>query len=136
MNTFQTRVYEQIKVVSHVAFCLGVLLPPSLSRGQSTQPSTSVQAKLPILDTGLAPLHQVSASLEALSKRVSRGVVQIFSTGYKPDGEGQHRNTDLLSRGVTSGSGIILASDGWIVTNAHVVQGGRRIRVQLNQEVL
>jgi serine protease Do len=136
MNTFQTRVYEQIKLVSHVAFCLGVLLAPSLSRGQSTQPSTSVQAKLPIPDTGLDPLHEVSASLEALSKRVSRGVVQIFSTGYKPDSEGQHRNTDLLSRGVTSGSGIILASDGWIVTNAHVVQGGRRIRVQLNQEVL
>ena len=136
MNSFQTRVYKQIKLTSHVAFCLGVLLATSLSRAQSTKPSTSVQTKLPIVDTGLAPLHQVSASLEALSKRVSRGVVQIFSTGYEPDGDREHRNTDLLSRGVTSGSGIILASDGWIVTNAHVVQGGRRIRVQLNQEVL
>jgi serine protease Do len=95
------------------------------SQAQSTRPSTSVQAKLPIADTGLDPLHQVS-----------RGVVQIFSTGYNPDSEREHRNTDLLSRGVTSGSGIILASDGWIVTNAHVVQGGHRIRVQLNQEVL
>jgi serine protease Do len=117
-------------------FCLGVLLAPSLSKAQSTRPSTSVPVKLPIADTGLDPLHQVSASLEALSKRVSRGVVQIFSTGYKPDSEREHRSTDLLSRGVTSGSGIILASDGWIVTNAHVVQGGHRIRVQLNQEVL
>ena len=136
MNSFQIRVRKQIKLISHGAFCLGVLFAPSLSSAQSTQPSTSVQAKLPIADTGLDPLHQVSASLEALSKRVSCGVVQIFSTGYKPDSEGQHRNTDLLSRGVTSGSGIILASDGWIVTNAHVVQGGHRIRVQLNQEVL
>ena len=136
MSSFQTRVCKQIKLTSHVAFCLGVLIAPSLSRGQSTKPSTSVQTKLPIVDTGLDPLHQVSASLEALSKRVSRGVVQIFSTGYKPDSDREHRNTDLLSRGVTSGSGIILASDGWIVTNAHVVQGGHRIRVQLNQEVL
>src|ERR1700756_4596527 len=136
MNSFQTRACKQIKLISHVAFCLGILIGPSLSRAQSTKPSTSVQTKLPIPETGLDPLHQVSASLEALSKRVSRGVVQIFSTGYKPDGEREHRNTDLLSRGVTSGSGIILASDGWIVTNAHVVQGGRRIRVQLNQEVL
>jgi serine protease Do len=135
MNSFQTRVCKQIKLISHGAFCLGVLFAP-LSSAQSARPSTSVQAKLPIADTGLDPLHQVSASLEALSKRVSRGVVQIFSTGYKPDSEREHRNTDLLSRGVTSGSGIILASDGWIVTNAHVVQGGRRIRVQLNQEVL
>jgi serine protease Do len=136
MNSFQTRVHKQINLISHVAFCLGILLAPSLLRAQSTLPSTSVQAKLPIADAGFDPLHQVSASLEALSKRVSRGVVQIFSTGYKPDSEREHRNTDLLSRGVTSGSGIILASDGWIVTNAHVVQGGHRIRVQLNQEVL
>jgi serine protease Do len=65
---------------------------------------------------------------------VSRSVVQIFSTGYNPDGDREHRKTDLLSRGLTSGSDIIIASDGWIVTNAYVVQGGRRIRVQLNRE--
>jgi hypothetical protein len=57
-----------------------------------------------------------------------------LATGYNPDGDREHRNTDLLSRGLTSGSGIIIASDGWMVTNAHVVQGGRRIRVQLNPE--
>ena len=136
MNSFPLRIYKRVTLTGRVAFCLGVLLAPSLSRAQSPQPSTSMLTKRPIADTGLDPLHQVSASLEALSKRVSRGVVQIFSTGYKPDSEREHRNTDLLSRGVTSGSGIILASDGWIVTNAHVVQGGHRIRVQLNQEVL
>jgi S1-C subfamily serine protease len=69
-----------------------------------------------------------------LSKRVGPSVVQIFSAGYRPDGDREHRNTDLLSRGLTSGSGFIIGSDGWIVTNAHVVQGGRRIRVQLNHE--
>ena len=136
MNSFQSRVYKQVRLISLGAIYLGVSFAPSLTRAQSTHPSTPVQAKLPIADTGLDPLHQVSASLEALSQRVSRGVVQIFSTGYRPDSEREHRNTDLLSRGVTSGSGIILASDGWIVTNAHVVQGGHRIRVQLNQEVL
>jgi serine protease Do len=53
--------------------------------------------------------------------------------GYSLDSDREHRNTDLLSRGSVSGSGIIIASDGWIVTNAHVVQGGRRIRVRLDQ---
>jgi serine protease Do len=121
-------------LISAVVFCLGVLIAPSPSGAQPGKASTSVQTKLSVLDNGLDSLHQVSASLEALSKRVSPGVVQIFSTGYKADSDREHRNTDLLSRGLTSGSGIILASDGWIVTNAHVVQGGRRIRVQLNHE--
>src|SRR3984893_2147478 len=119
-----------------VVFCLGLLVATAPLHAQSNEASASVQTKRPIWDNSLDPLHQVSASLQALSRRVSPGVVQIFSTGYKPDSEREHRNTDLLSRGLTSGSGIIIASDGWIVTNAHVVQGGRRIRVQLNQEVL
>jgi serine protease Do len=136
MESLQRRTCKQINSISSLVFCLGLLIAPSPSGAQSSKPSTSVQTKLPILDNGLDPLHQVSASLEALSKRVSPGVVQIFSTGYKADSDREHRNTDLLSRGLTSGSGILLASDGWIVTNAHVVQGGRRIRVQLNHEAV
>jgi len=134
MTIFQRRACKQIRLISSVVLYLGLLTAPSPSGAQSSKPSTSVQTKLPLLDNGLDPLHQVSASLEALSKRVSPGVVQIFSTGYRADSDREHRNTDLLSRGLTSGSGILLASDGWIVTNAHVVQGGRRIRVQLNHE--
>ena len=130
----QRQVCKQISLISAVVFCLGVLIAPSPLGAQSGKASTSVHTKLSVSDNGLDPLHQVSASLEALSKRVSPGVVQIFSTGYKADSDREHRNTDLLSRGLTSGSGIILTADGWIVTNAHVVQGGRRIRVQLNHE--
>lgn len=132
MKSLQRRVCKQIRWISSLAFCLGVLTSPFPSGAQSSKSSSPVQTKSPVLGNGLDPLHQVSASLEALSKRVSPGVVQIFSTGYKADSDREHRDTDLLSRGLTSGSGIILASDGWIVTNAHVVQGGRRIHVQLN----
>jgi len=101
---------------------------------QSIKKSPAVQVNRSALDNSPDPLREVSTSLQLLSKRVSPGVVQIFSAGYKPDSDREHRNTDLLSRGLTSGSGIIIASDGWIVTNAHVVQGGRRISVQLNHE--
>jgi serine protease Do len=125
---------KQTNLIGLVLFCLGLLIASSPLEAQSNEASASVQTKRPTLDNSLDPLHQVSASLQALSKRVSPSVVQIFSTGYKPDSDRDHRNTDLLSRGLTSGSGIIIESDGWIVTNAHVVQGGRRIRVQLNHE--
>jgi serine protease Do len=134
MKSFRGRVFKQISVIGSVVSCLGIVIAPSASGAQFSKASTSVQTKLPILDNRLDPLHQLSASLEILSKRVSPSVVQIFSTGYNPASDREHRNTDLLSRGLTSGSGIIIASDGWIVTNAHVVQGGRRIRVQLNHE--
>jgi serine protease Do len=134
MTIFQGRVSKHIRLIRSAVFCLGLLITFSPLEAQSSKASTSAETKHPILDSSFDPLQQVSASLQVLSKRVSRSVVQIFSTGYNPDGDREHRNTDLLSRGLTSGSGIIIGSDGWIVTNAHVVQGGRRIRVQLNPE--
>ena len=116
------------------ALCLSLLLTfPSLE-AQSAKSSTSSQMKRAMLDASAGSLQQMSSSLEALAKRVSPSVVQIFSTGYNLDSD--HANTDLLSRGSSLGSGLVIASDGWVVTNAHVVLGGRRIRVRLNQGVL
>lgn len=134
MKLFRARICEQEPPIRSIVFCLGLFIASSPLGAQSSKAPTPVQAKHPMLDNSLDPLQQASASLQVLSKRVSRGVVQIFSRGYSLDGDREHGNTDLLSRGLTSGSGIIIASDGWIVTNAHVVQGGRRIRVQLNSE--
>ena len=111
-----------------------LLASPSLE-APSPKSSSSSQTKHSISDAGVDSLQQLSSSLEALSKRVSLSVVQIFSTGYDRDSDRVHGNTDLPSRGSSSGSGLIIGSDGWTVTNAHVVQGGRRIRVRLNQGV-
>jgi serine protease Do len=59
-------------------------------------------------------------------------VVQIFSTGYATVEEGESTNTaGLLSRQRSTGSGAILSTDGYIVTNNHVVQGARKIEVKL-----
>jgi serine protease Do len=134
MTIFQGTIRKHTNLVGSLLIGVEILIGSSPSEAQSSKGSTSVQTKRPALDNSLDPLLEVSTSLQLLSKRVSPGVVQIFSTGYKPDSDREHRNTDLLSRGVTAGSGIIVAPDGWIVTNAHVVQGGRRIRVQLNHQ--
>ncbi|MBI3696976.1 MAG: trypsin-like peptidase domain-containing protein [Acidobacteria bacterium] len=76
-------------------------------------------------------LHELSATLQALSRRVSRAVVQVFSTGYVLSEDSESTNASLLAKQRSSGSGIILSVDGYIVTNAHVVQGARRVQVQL-----
>jgi S1-C subfamily serine protease len=134
MKIFRARICKQETLIRTVVFCLGLFIAFSPLRAQSSKASTSAPAKRSALDNSFDPLQQVSTSLQMLSKRVRPSVVQIFSTAYMPGRSHEHRNTDLLSRGLTSGSGFIIASDGWIVTNAHVVQGGRRIRVQLSHE--
>src|ERR1700731_2262596 len=131
MKSFQ-RTFKQASLISSVLFCMGLLTssPPLKAHSKA---STWDQGQNHTSDNSVDSLQQLSTSLEILSKRVSLSVVQVFSIGYNLDTDRDRRNTDLLSRGLTSGSGTIIASDGWIVTNAHVVQGARRIQVRLDQ---
>ncbi|HEV2201094.1 MAG TPA: trypsin-like peptidase domain-containing protein [Bryobacteraceae bacterium] len=78
-----------------------------------------------------ASLGSFSQSLETLAARVRPAVVQIVSTGYgRVPGSGQG-TASLLARQRSTGSGVILTADGYIITNYHVVEGARRIDVRL-----
>jgi len=134
MKVFREKDYKQVGLIIAIILCRGVLITPSPLEAQSNKTSISGQTKHSIVDSNIDPLQQISKSMQELSKRVSPSVVQIFSTAYSTESDREHRNTDLLSRGLISGSGIIIASDGWVVTNAHVVQGARRIRIRLGEE--
>jgi len=79
----------------------------------------------------LDAVESLSSSLEALAQRVNRSVVKIVTSGYGLSEDSDSRNTSLLTRQRATGSGVILTPDGYLVTNAHVIQGARRIRVQL-----
>jgi serine protease Do len=79
----------------------------------------------------LAALENLSTSLEALSQRVNRAVVKIVTTGYGLSEDSEAGNTALITRQRATGSGVLLTADGYIATNAHVIRGARRIRVEL-----
>src|SRR5271155_5890441 len=76
-------------------------------------------------------LEGLSSSLEVLARRVNRSVVKIVTTGFGISEDSDSNNASLLTRQRATGSGVVLTADGFIVTNAHVIQGARRIRVQL-----
>lgn len=79
----------------------------------------------------LEAIENLSSSLEALAQRVNRSVVKVVNSGYGISEDSDSSNASLLTRQRATGSGVILSADGYIVTNAHVVSGARRIRVQL-----
>src|ERR1700752_329292 len=127
MHLFRGKISTEKTQISSVVLSLGLLIASAPLAAQSGKGSPPASSKRSVLDNRFDSLQQVSTSLQMLSKQVRPSVVQIFSTGYVPDNDREHRNTEMLSRGLTTGSGFIIASDGWIVTNAHVVQEARRI---------
>ncbi len=78
-------------------------------------------------------LVQLNSALESLAARVSPAVVQILVTGYGPLREraDERSQTAYIVRQKAVGSGVIVDSSGYIMTNAHVVEGAQRIRVAL-----
>jgi serine protease Do len=76
-------------------------------------------------------LKGLSRSLQGVVARVAPAVVQIQVVAYGPVNEGAHGPTGLIGTQRNTGSGVVLSPDGFIVTNAHVIEGGRRFVVVL-----
>lgn len=77
-------------------------------------------------------LRQFNDSMVALTKEVTPAVVQITVTSYGPVESKSHTgDVAVFARQHDIGSGVILDPDGYIITNAHVVEGAQRIRVVL-----
>jgi serine protease Do len=78
----------------------------------------------------LSQLDQFSGAVQALAARVSPSVVRIVATRYasQPD---SGRSEIAVGKQEIIGSGVIVDSDGYILTNAHVVDGAQMIKVNL-----
>ena len=75
-------------------------------------------------------LRKLNESVDVLIKKVSPSVVQILVTGYGPVESTEHSTTALtLGRQRAIGSGFVIDSSGYIITNAHVVAGAQRVQL-------
>jgi serine protease Do len=115
-----------------VAFAgLLAALIPLTSVAQTEKPTRSAEsAKLLKSD----PLHVFSESVQQLSGTVTKSVVQVLTIGFglttsanKDDDD----TTAYLEAQRSIGAGVVLSPDGYIVTNAHVIEGARQIHVRL-----
>jgi serine protease Do len=128
-------------------FVTGILcvLLTGLAVAQAAAPQASSEKPKPDASTNRASetrasetpavLVQLNGALESLAAKVSPAVVQILVTGYGQANEEEKSQTALIVRQHAVGSGVIVDPNGYIMTNAHVVEGAQRIRVALPLEM-
>lgn len=101
--------------------------PASVSKPAAQKPATKPDESA----AAAASLVQLNNALEGLAAKVAPAVVQILVTGYGSAHSENRTQTALIVRQHAVGSGVIVDANGYIMTNAHVVEGAQRIRVAL-----
>ena len=115
----ETELWSKAGKWSVLLLGIALLASSRTAAAQSREAATSPDA-----------LHRLNDSIEALVQRVSPAVVQIIVTGYGSTPQNESGQTSMvIGRQRAIGSGVIVDPEGYIVTNAHVLNGAQKIEV-------
>lgn len=81
-------------------------------------------------------LTSLSSEIKTLTQTVSPAVVQIYTSSFGALMGSLPQGAALFGKQQATGSGIILDSSGYILTNNHVVAGAKRVQVRLSRQAL
>ncbi len=111
--------------------CLLFMAPLTLSAQQDRQPVAPAPHTTDAVTRNADLLRQFNGSLQALVSKVAPAVVQVQAAGLAPVETSKKGGIALIVRQRAIGSGVIVDSDGYIMTNAHVVEGAERVQIVL-----
>ena len=107
------------------------MLAISLSLESAAQQPRAVRPVVAPAKAASGDLRILSNTLHELTQKVGATVVQINCTGLALTST-ENGATGFVTRESSTGSGVLLTPDGYILTNSHVVANAKRIRVRLN----
>ena len=94
--------------------------------------STALAQPVPRPASPPDPLVRMNESIDALTRKVWPSVVQILVSSYGPRNEGPPGSAAVvMGKQQSTGSGFVIDPEGYIMTNAHVVNGARRVQIVL-----
>jgi serine protease Do len=95
-------------------------------------PAFSQPKPAPVSSPSPDPLTRLNESVDALTRKVWPSVVQILVSSYGARDEGGRGDAQMvLGRQQSTGSGFVIDAEGYIITNAHVVNNAQRLQIVL-----
>jgi S1-C subfamily serine protease len=111
----------------------GLIATDLIDVGDTKREVVTASPTSPVSDAGSEPSSDEGRSVSDIYKEEGRGVVFVKSQGVTSDSSSRSPFGGQ-QRGTATGSGFVIDKQGYIVTNAHVVEGASKVAVSFKED--